>query len=299
MRGRSFSNRIRGRRVRAEDVAPSADSRLLLSACLLTPGRFASAFDFRKDGSFTYSYQGEIMLLGLTRLAEMGAKAGADATFEPSPCYRDDDAMSERKCTQQELKDQREAWEAERAEAAEKKKKDAEMMKVMLGGIDPSSPQAAEEFADRLRKQAGWNSVAYKGDGVFQVDFQIRGRIDHDFVFPTIERFPVANAFVVVNRRADGAVRVDAPGFAPASNGGGMGNFSQLMAMGAAMEAKKEGTPVPEQALEGTLTITTDGQILANNTEDGPLAVPGGQKLEWKINPRTGAAPTALIKLGS
>ena len=128
---------------------------------------------------------------------------------------------------------------------------------------------------------------------------QLKGRIDHDFIFPTIERFPAANPFVILNRRADGAVRMEAPGFGPSSSGGGMSNFAQLMAMGAAMDEKKEGEAAPElPQLEGTLTLTTDGAILANNTDEGPAPTTTGQKLEWKITPRSTAAPTALVKLG-
>lgn len=270
---------------------------LLLSACLISPGKFTSTIDLRKNGTFGYTYSGEIYLLGLSKLAEMGSKSKANATFEPVPCYKDDDSGEERPCTKDELSTQRESWDAEQKDAAEKAKKDAEMMRAMLGGIDPASPKAAEELADRLRRQVGWKSVTYKGDGMYLVDFQITGRLDHDFTFPTIERFPMASSFVFLNRRSDGAVRFDAPAFATASNNGGMSNFAQLAAMGAAMDGKGEDMPkFPE--LDGTLTLTTDGQILANNTDEGPVSVPGGQKLEWKISPRTTAAPTALVKLG-
>ena len=277
---------------------------LLLSACLISPGQFTSALDLRKDGRFSYSYTGEIYMLGLSKLAEMGNKAGAGDKFEPSACYKEDDPMNERPCTKDELAKQKSDWDDGQKSRADKDKRDGEMMRALLGGIDPTSPKAAEEFAERLRKQAGWKSVVYKGEGLFQVDFAIAGRIDHDFTFPTIERFPMANAFVVLIRRADGTVRMDAPGFAAASTGGGMSSFAQLAAMGAAMdEGKKDGggeSKMPKfPTLEGTLVLTTDGTILANNTDEGPANLPTGQRLEWKISPRTAAAPTALVRLGS
>ena len=50
--------------------------------------------------------------------------------------------------------------------------------------------------------------------------------------------------------------------------------------------------------MEGTFRIVTDGRILANNTDEGPSSGRGGQVLEWKVNPRTQAAPMALIQLG-
>ena len=53
---------------------------------------------------------------------------------------------------------------------------------------------------------------------------------------------------------------------------------------------------VPE--MDGTFRIVTDGQILANNTDEGPRAAPEGQVLEWRVNQRTENAPMALIRLG-
>lgn len=152
-----------------------------------------------------------------------------------------------------------------------------------------------------MRRQAGWRSVAYKGDGLFVVDFAITGRLDYDFQFPTMERFPMASAFVVLNKRADGAVRMDAPAFGQPGQGNPMANMGQLAAMGAALGANKDGKDdgglkLPE--LNGTLVLTTDGAILANNTDEGPVTGPGGQRLEWKVTPRTTAAPTALVRLG-
>ena len=55
---------------------------LALSACLLTPGRFTSALDLRKDGRFTFTYTGEIHEHALSKLAQMGDKK----TFEPDKC---------------------------------------------------------------------------------------------------------------------------------------------------------------------------------------------------------------------
>ena len=51
--------------------------------------------------------------------------------------------------------------------------------------------------------------------------------------------------------------------------------------------------------LDGTFTITTDGAILANNTDEGPLATTAGKQLSWKVTRRTNAAPMAMIQLGN
>lgn len=274
---------------------------LLLAACLISPGKFTSTLDVRKDGRFTYTYTGEVFMLGLSKLAEMGRNT--KAVFEPSTCYKDD-SMDERPCTKAELDKQKADWEDEQKAKVEKDKKDGEMAKAMFGGLDPADPKAAQEFADRLSRQAGWKSVTYKGDGLYQVDFAISGKLDHDFTFPTIERFPMANAFVTLVRRNDGSLRIDAPGFGPGSSAGGMSNFAQMAAMGAAMDkAGKDGkdgdTPPNMPQLDGTFTLTTDAEILANNTDEGPVAVTTGKKLEWRVTQRTTNAPTALVKLGS
>lgn len=279
-----------------------AAATLLLSACFVSPGSFKSTIDLRKDGGFSYTYSGEIYLLGLSKLAEMGRKSKWDGPFEAEPCTNDDGEVSASACSKEDIAQQKADWEENRKSNAESRKRDAEAMKIMLGGIDPSNPKAAEELADRLRKQAGWKKVEYKGDGLFLVDFAISGRLDHDFQFPTMERFPMANTFVVLNKRADGAVRMDAPAFGQPGQGNPMANLGQLAAMGAAMGPGKSGADeampkLPE--LNGTLVLTTNGTILANNTEDGPVAGTNGQRLEWQVSPRTTAAPTALVRLGN
>lgn len=286
---------------RARGAAAALIAAVLLAGCMLLPGKFAAALDLRKDGRFSFTYTGEITVLGLTRLAEMGAKADAGSDkFEAEPCF-DEEYEKEHKCSDAEIAEQKKTWEENRTKAAEKRERDLANMKMVFGGIDPTSPQAAEELAERLRKQAGWKRVEVKGNGLYDVDFAMSGRLDHDFVFPTVERVAMVNPFVNVLRRADRSVRIDAPAFGPQQNGGlGATSPIGLMAAAAAADADKDGTgigsAIPQP--EGTFTLTTDGQILANNTVDGPAAVPTGQKLEWKITPRSEGAPMALVKAG-
>ncbi len=273
-------------------VCALAGCTLLLSACLLSPGKFTAALDLRKDGMFTYRYDGEIVMLGLSRLAQAGHSAGA--AFKPEPCHADDDPAKPRPCNSTEIDDQKRQWATAREARVARDKQQGEQAKALLGGIDPTDPKAAEELAERLRKQAGWRSVVYKGDGVYLVSFALSGRLTHDFAFPTIERFPMANAFVTISRRADGSVRIDAPAF------GGGGAMGQALAMGAmqGMGGAKDGAkpanfPVPD----GRFTITTDAPVLANNTDDGPRPDPVGQRLEWLVNAQAPAAPMALLRL--
>lgn len=283
------------RRIRAFAVV--AAGIVLLAGCMLLPGRFTSTIDLRKDGTFSFTYKGDIHVLALSKLAaEERNRKNASSTFEAATCYNDETG-DERECTKDELADQKRVWEedlaASKAAAEEKKKSDEQMMKTMLGGIDPADPRAAQEFADRLRRQRGWKSVVDKGDGRFEVEYAVTGRLDHDFSFPTVEKLPMVTPFITMIRRADGGVRIDAPALTSASTG------TPFMGMAAAVADEKSeqagGNGLPE--LDGVLTVVSDGEILANNTDDGPGAVTGGRMLQWKVNARTREAPTALIRI--
>jgi hypothetical protein len=277
---------------------------LLLAGCFVLPGRFRSELDLHRDGTFRFAYKGEITLLALSKLAKggMGGASGAkddqvavNETFMPSAC---EDAKSgdSRPCTKAEVDAQRAAWESERGGRQAKKSQEDQAMKAMLGGIDPADPRAAQDLADRLSRQAGWRSVVNKGDGKFDVDFAITGRLDHDFTFPTMERMPVVTPFVTLIRRADGSVRVDAPAFSGAASGGPFGAMMGAMAQDKSA-AKTDSPGMPE--MDGTLILRTDGEILANNTDEGPRADPLGKRLDWHVTMRTTTSPTALVRLGT
>jgi hypothetical protein len=275
---------------------------LALTGCFLQPGKFDSTLDLRKDGTFTFSYKGQIYLLALSRIAELASKAEAnDGDFVEQPCY-DKEAFDERPCTSDEVAEQKRSWADEKQRKLKEAEKNSEMMRAMLGGIDPADPEAAGEMAERLRRQAGWRSVTYAGDGLFEVDFALSSKLTHDFAFPTLERFPMTNVFIMANRRIDSAIRIDAPGFAAQSATNPMQGVMSGMAgaFGAAATAET-GTDDPSLAaipeIDGTFRIVTDGQILANNTDEGPRPGPAGQMLEWRITKRTRTAPMALVKL--
>lgn len=270
---------------------------LLLAGCMLMPGKFTSDLSLRRDGTFSFAYKGEIYLLALSKMAaDQRNKGNNEEVFAPSPCYADQTG-EERECSANEKADQKQSWNEQRksakANAAEKSKSEEAMMKSMLGGIDPSDPRAAQEFAERLRRQQGWKSVVDKGDGRFEVDYAISGRLDHDFTFPTIEKFPMVTPFVTLIKRSDGTVRVEAPAFSSGATS------PPLMGMAAAsagsIQNKVGAAGMP--TLDGMLTLVTDGEILANNTDEGPLTAPGGKKLVWKVNARTASPPTALVRI--
>jgi len=269
---------------------------LALAACTLVPGRFVSDLALRRDGTFTFHYKGEIILTALSQGSKSDLKTEVEK-FTPAPC-KNETTGNDRACTAAEIADQRREWagtqDETKATKAEQDKQGRAALQAMMGGINPEDPQAAQEFANRLARQQGWTSVVNKGAGVFEVDYSIAGRLDRDFTFPVIERLPAVIPFVTVIRRNDGTVRIDAPGFSPSGGSPQMPGFPGMPATGAAKG--KSGPP----ALDGRFTLHTDGEVMANNTDEGPLADPAsnGQRLQWKVSPTTSAPPTALIRLG-
>lgn len=277
---------------------------LLLAGCLIVPGKFDSALDVRSDGSFRFHYAGEIVFLPLTDAMKAQTRqkpAAGDASSAPDQT----EVFSEKTCTVPESGEMRpcsaDEIAAQRREFEARKRggkvpgnapdpESAMAMMTMMGGAmgggNAATPPDGETIAAMLRHQQGWSKAQYRGNGVFDVVFDAAGPLTHDFIFPTIEKVPLMVPLLTVTRHTDGSVRVTASGFT-----GGLSALGQLGGTdkGAANPAK--GLP----AANGTFTLTTNGTILANNTEEGPAAVTGGQQLVWKVTPARKDAPTALI----
>lgn len=276
------------RQSRVYAVAAVTALAVLLSACLLTPGKFTSTLDLRKDGRFTFTYVGELYFLSSK---EMSDKTGSsDETFQPEPCMSDNGET--RECTSDELDQQSRDWEDRKKRRTETDKVEAAQMAAMFGARNLDDPQTAEEFARSLERQQGWKRVTYKGNGLFDVDYAISGTLSHDFVFPVMEQFPIATPFVQVIQRKDGSVRINAPAFAQGAAGGPL---KGLGAMASSSSDQRAAHNFPK--MDGTFSIVSDAQILANNTDEGPEQTAGGNRLLWKVNDKTTAAPTALIRL--
>jgi len=243
---------------------------LLLASCLWGPGKFNSDLMLRKDGSFVLDYRGEIVL-----------QTPPDQSTEPwtqskAKCL---EAAKARPCTPAEITEQKGAYEKKRA--------DSEQMAKMFGlpGLDDDSNRA---FAAKLMKYAGWRSVTYRGKGVFDVDYHMEGRATQDFLFPALPDNNLIIPFVAVRRRTDGSVLVTAPAFT-----GGAGPMSPAAA-GAGDMAQGQG---PVSHAQGRFTIVTDGEILTNNSEDGPAPHSIGRQLHWDVNSASNKIPEALIRL--
>lgn len=257
-----------------------------LAGCLLLPGKFDSALDLRRDGTFHFHYAGELVFLPLAQAASRNGNGAA------GPKVRCADRKPDvPRCTSSEIADEQRPHPLiqaappliQAAPPAAPHQPDPRAMMTAFGG----GTMTDAAFADALRRQAGWRKVESRGNGVFDVEFDVAGRLDHDFTFPTLEHTPLITSLVSVTRRADGSVRVEAPGFASLTALGSM-----LQTGGTEQNALK-GLP----GTDGLFTLTTDGTILANNTEDGPSPAPAGAMgLTWKVTSVRATAPTALIR---
>jgi hypothetical protein len=273
---------------------------LVLSGCLILPGKFSSELILKQGGEFAFSYDGEIHFLGLTQLAQMEARNDTE-TFTPTECY-DDDTGEERECTADETANQRMEWDLDAAERAKKGERQAKQMAAMMGGIDPSDPEAATKLEQLLLRHKGWNKVTHMGDGKFDVEYAIAGELTHDMMFPVIEGFQRGTMFVEAIVRQGNVVRVNATGLAPPQDGAGMSGMMTGMAGFASMAALSDSSDKDEKPpempfIDGTFSIVTDGQILANNTDEGPVSQGAMQRLTWQLDQQTKTAPTALVRL--
>lgn len=240
---------------------------MLLSGCLVTPGKFESTLDIRADRSFAFTYKGEIIASDVGKDAMPGASAPAatdGAAEQLDSAY--DDAQIFKIATA----------------PAQEKFGDAK-------GQDDSAQMQA--IAAALTKEKGFRSARYLGQHKFAIDYAIAGRLTHAFLFPFNIDAQIVLPFVAVELRGEDKVRVKAPGF---SNGFDKSQGPAMGTGGPGEDAAK--------ALDGTFTLTTDADIISQNQEDGATPVPAGQspagkQIRWRITPLTSDAPTATLRL--
>jgi len=281
-------------------LAMAAAAPLMLSGCLWGPGKFTSNLALNKAGTFVLDYQGEIMI----QIPDQ------DSTPEPwrddmATCYADgsstagdlptnttksppDEEAEERACTAAEIAKLKAGYDETIANQAEKKSQENDQM-AKLFGLPGSDDESNRRFAASLMKYQGWRSVTYKGKGLFDVDYHIEGRLTQDYVFPMMPDSDLLIPFIMLRRRADGSVMVTAPALT-----GGKGPFGARAKL---MGLPDKGNDGPPSRAEGRFTITTDGEILTNNSEDGPVAAPGGRQVRWDVGPGNEKVPEMLVRL--
>jgi hypothetical protein len=75
---------------------------------------------------------------------------------------------------------------------------------------------------------------------------------------------------------------------------GGSGPFGARAKM---LNLPDKGNDGPVSRAEGRFTIVTDGEILTNNSEDGPVAHPSGRQVHWDVGPGSDKIPEMLVRL--
>jgi hypothetical protein len=222
-----------------------------------------------------------------------------EATVEAADVTEDDAPVSApiiRKCAKAEIAELKTEWQEKQDKEVADAKQFSEIMASVIG-LDPTRPDTMNRFAADLMKQAGWRSVVYKGDGIFLVDYLHTGNLDQDFIFPVLpdQQYPVP--FVMIKRRADGSALVETPGYALGTNGGLIGALIAVAESRTKLSPFEKEPRNPLNNINGKFTLTTDGEILTNNTVDGPSSAANGRTLFWEFNDLKDPAPKALIKL--
>jgi hypothetical protein len=281
----------------------AAAAPLMLGGCLWGPGKFTSDLALRKNGTFVLDYRGEIMLQTPDEKSEVPlpwedsfARCYTDGRTKMLTSLALDPQVIEepppgdeevRQCTAAEIAKLKAQYEKESAEKIEQKRKENDNL-ARVFGLPTRDDDSNRRFAANLMKYQGWRSVTYRGNGLFDVDYHFEGRIGQDYAFPLMPESDLVIPFVTIRRRNDGAVMVSAPAFT-----GGSGPLSARAKM---LNLPDKGNG-PVSRAEGRFTITTDGDILTNNSEDGPVAGSSGKSVRWDVDRTSSKIPEMMVRL--
>lgn len=230
---------------------------LLLSGCLVTPGKFASTLSINGDRSFAFTYKGEVVSIdpgeGLKSLG-----AGED---------RENDSE-----------------DTDKASLQDNSSGGRSAFKTLSGtAVDKDTAEKERKyraFAEALSREAGYRSVDYVGDGKFVIDYAITGRLDHNFVYPYNMDAEILFPFMAIEVRKNGTVRVKAPAF---------GNESSAM--------DKPGRGEAAAHLDGVFTLDTDAEIVSQNSEEGATSTGGRKIVSWRASAASKDAPMAVLRM--
>jgi hypothetical protein len=242
---------------RIAKIAFALAAPVVLLGCLLVPGKFVSTMTINADRSFAFTYKGEVIAINPS--GTMGKGLGEDT----SEATGDDKA---------------------KAKSAETHAR-AALAKAKAAKDDEDRKNRA--LAAMLSKEAGYRTVAYAGGGKFIIDYAVKGRLDHAFIFPYNSDAEVVFPFIAVELRRGGGVRLRAPGFAADANkaqSAGMGGLA-----GVGNDASK--------FLDGDFTLDTNADIVSQNSEEGAKTSSGRSVISWRATPLSKDAPTAVLRL--
>ena len=262
-----------------------------LTSCIYASGRFVSSLDIRNDGTFSFSYKGEIILE--TPEGQQSSSQNMKVWDDKRAFCGVDAQNVARQCSAEEIDALRFEWEAEQKLYGTKLDSDsAEIIRIF--GIDPRSESSFQPFVDELKKQKGWKKVSYLGKGVFDVEYAISGRLDHDFMFPVFPKFSMLDTFVIIRVGQSDTLHIATPGLAGGST----------RALAALVGNKSMSNDIPKTwRTFGVFTLTTDATIKSQNSGSVVVEEAGGspgvsnRKVSWTINETATQPADAWIKL--
>ncbi len=290
---------------------------LLLTGCLLIPGKFNSELKLMKDGAYSFAYTGEMQFFdpdnggfgrkqsyapfnekGMECYNRIEKKTGEISPMDYDQYFRVSDTdyeshpyrFEKRDCSATEKTKERERHEKD---LARRKKDEEEKMAVygsIFGGAIPGNDARLKQFASELEKYDGWNKVKYLGNDKFEVEYAVSGRFDQNFTFPSFPGATLQFPFVQIIRRNGGELEILTPAM---SGPGGLFGAMALGKMGGASNG-------PDLAsIDGKFTIETDGEILSNNSADGYTQTEETRTMTWAVGgePNPGEGPRAIVKL--
>ncbi len=267
---------------------------LALSSCIFIPGLFDSSLLVESDGRFEFRYKGQIRFIAAE--ADLADRGGRGATWSDIMAYCYDDAGNlkpvsdaqgrpDRSCTVEAAAERKAEWEDRRIAQEEEEKAVIRMI-----GFNPFDESENYKIAARLMQHEGWKSVIYRGKGLFDVDYQISGTLDRDFLFPMIPGVQIVYPFLTVRKLADGVIVVEAAGLAQS----GLESFAEEAGIGKASET------TPLDWTSGTFEVRTlshslNGNGLAIPTVPAPAGEPQLRIMQWSIAPESDQIPLAHI----
>jgi hypothetical protein len=228
-------------------IALALAAPLLLASCVLSPGKFVSSLHIGKDRSFTFAYQGEVILLD----PERAMRAQAPTTDEVD----------------------------ENGDPVEAPETPPEPGPGGMAEVTAADRAERMAIVQALSKEVGYRSVEYVGEDKFRIDYEMKGTLDRNFIYPVNVDAKAVIPWIAIEVRKDGTVRVKALAFGDAEEG--MGSIAK--------------PDTKDETREGTFTLTTDATLVMQNNEEG-VAPGAGTKVVWKVTPTSKTVPTAVVR---
>ncbi len=323
--------------MKVKAAAALAGCSLMLSGCLIQPGKFTSELMLLDDNAFTFTYEGEIHFVGLAKLAEeskrssmgefqaycYGPLPGEEIEAEPAseaiieqtttPASRDAAKIAAEAAADAAEDAAYAAYSGDREctpdEEAEQRQQWEERQQRRIEKDRKEAEQISQMFGGidvtdpEAEKELA--AILVRQRGFERVEAKGDGMFDVSYsITSTLQHdfiFPMFEGFPASSPFVQAFVRdgnVVRINAPGLSPTAGGGQLAPLM-MGGGMFG---GGSSPKDELnlpkiDGTFSIVTTGDIRANNTDEGPVTEARGKRLTWQINSRTEAAPTALIAM--